>query len=136
MERLYTIGYGNRHPKEFWGLIVLLNIDQLVDVRRNPDTAWNYAYTRLSMLKTSERYRTAIRLGNPYHSLDEFDGYFLDNETGSAYKDEIERLYLSWQDDGIEIPCLMCAELDYKKCHRKYIADYLSGNYGVKVAHL
>ena len=75
--------------------------------------------------KNDIRYVWAKELGNPHRTLEEFS---LTN-TVRFQLDAIIALYAT------ENAALVCAELDYDKCHRKFLAEYLTDR-GHSVYHI
>jgi uncharacterized protein (DUF488 family) len=126
--RVYTIGYGERLPRDFVALFQQHRIPLVVDVRLRPDRASMGAYVRA---KTPDKGIQGLLAGAniAYMSIVELGNVFIDCE------DWHERYGRLWDRAGDvlaerlwQIPapfCLMCAEKRATECHRQRIADYL-----------
>ena len=138
MDKLYTIGYGGRKPDEFLGLLKQHGIKAVVDVRLYPDRSSLGIYAKFKdhskgierlLGEAGIQYFSFVELGNIFFGLDDWPQRyrFLLDKAGDLL---IERL------SQVPAPfCLLCAEKDASKCHRKLIADYLVSK-GCQVVHL
>jgi len=106
-----TIGYGGKHPDEFFHDLSQLQPDLVIDVRDNPFKAFLSVYT-LPHLKErlGERYIWLPSCGNATRKMPPT----LRNEAAC-----IERIkYLTSKHERV---VLLCAEKDESRCHRSYI---------------
>ncbi len=137
--QLYTIGHSNRSAEQMIALLRQSGIRQLADVRsfpasrRNPQfnagafaddlRAAGIAYHHLKALGGR---RSAQDLGgrpsrNGYWREEAFRHY-ADYAMGGDFRGGIERL-LALAGEGAT--AIMCAEADWRSCHRQIVADYL-----------
>ncbi len=128
---IYTVGHSTRDLNEFIALLKKYGIRQLFDIRRFP-TSKKYPHFRRETLQDA-----LPAAGIEYHFLgDELGGY----RTGGYEKymqsdlflKGIERLLATARDGEA---CLMCAEMLYFRCHRRFVADYLM-SHGIEVRHI
>jgi len=140
MTTLYTIGYGGRHPKHFVTLLTQHNIALICDVRAEPRRSYRGIYTfspeknsgPLPRLLAQEgiKYQWLPELGNPDRQDPEIRAFqqLMDQEAESR----LQRLQTLGQ---AARTCLLCAEQDAQRCHRRIITTYLTA-YGYIVQHL
>lgn len=140
---VYTIGHGTRPVQELAELLVEAGVETLVDVRRFPGSRRNpqfgQAPLKATLRETGIGYRHAVELGGRLRA-----------EPGesrfgclrvAAFRSYAARMGTSeWQaalEDALAepTPCLMCAETDWHRCHRRLIAELLLAR-GHEVVHL
>jgi uncharacterized protein (DUF488 family) len=132
MPILYTIGYGNRQPSEFFAMIP--EGTTIIDVRRRAN-GWNRAYEETAL---RERFGVAYlhwpALGNSYRGTK--DEWIPEGGWGNAcdFLDAAASLLTCK-------PCtdiiLMCAESDPMKCHRRFVAEEIAARVpGLEIVHL
>ena len=134
----FTIGYGGRIPEEFLGLLALMVVRAMADVRIRPDRASMGAYTRA---RTHDKgiERLLAGQGIAYHHILELGNLFLDLEDWRAPYRELLRRSGDLLVARLEIPapmCLLCAERRAADCHRQVIADHLVASRGWDVHHI
>ena len=140
MTTLYTIGYGGRHPQHFITLLTQANIALVCDVRAEPRRAYRGMYTfnpekrsgplpRL-LAQAGIAYEWFPELGNPDRQDPEIRAFqqLMSQEAESR----LQRLRACVQ---AQRACLLCAEQDAQRCHRRIITAYLTA-YGYVVQHL
>lgn len=140
MTTLYTIGYGGRHPQHFVALLLQHSITLVCDVRAEPRRAYRGIYTfnpenssgplpRL-LAQAGIDYQWFPELGNPDRQDPEIRAFqqLMDQEAESR----LQRLRTCVQ---AVRACLLCAEQDAQRCHRRIITAYLTA-YGDVVQHL
>lgn len=140
MITLHTIGYGGRHPQDFVTLLTQANIGLVCDVRAEPRRAYRGIYTfnpekgsgplpRL-LAQVGIAYDWFPELGNPDRQDPEIRAFqqLMIQEAESR----LQRLRARVQ--GMRA-CLLCAEQDAQRCHRRIITAYLTA-YGYSVQHL
>ena len=126
---VYTIGVGRTKPQEFYELLSALHIDHIFDVRSTVQQGVP-AY-----LRPSNFAGLVAKNGATYHdetkSLGQRPNYQL-----FALTDEFAGSMQPIVEIGKRSNILIvCAETDYRKCHRKFIASFLSRN-GLAVHHI
>ena len=140
MTTLHTIGYGGRHPQDFVTLLTQANIGLVCDVRAEPRRAYRGTYTfnpekgsgplpRL-LAQVGIAYDWFPELGNPDRQDPEIRAFqqLMIQEAESR----LQRLRACVQ---VVCACLLCAEQDAQRCHRRIITAYLTA-YGYIVQHL
>ena len=140
MTTLHTIGYGGRHPQDFVTLLAQANIGLVCDVRAEPRRAYRGIYTfnpekgsgplpRL-LAQVGIAYDWFPELGNPDRQDPEIRAFqqLMIQEAESR----LQRLRACVQ---VMRACLLCAEQDAQRCHRRIITAYLTA-YGYGVQHL
>ena len=129
---IYTVGHSNRTLEDFLALLRHYGIQQVFDVRRFP-TSKKWPHFRKEALETS-----LPEAGIEYHHLGDLlggyrsGGYEKYMETDD-FRRGIQQL-LQLAHDGRA--ALMCAEMLYFKCHRRFISDYLVREIGAEVRHI
>jgi uncharacterized protein (DUF488 family) len=141
--RTYTVGHGTRTAQELIGMLQRAKVRTLVDVRRYPGSRRNPQFNRDALADALEaagiRYRHAQALGGR-----------LSGEPGEerfgcirtpAFRSYGARMATrEWQDalaGALEepAPCFLCAETNWRRCHRQLIAELLVAR-GHEVVHL
>jgi uncharacterized protein (DUF488 family) len=140
MTTLYTIGYGGRHPQHFVTLLTQANIALVCDVRAEPRRAYRGMYTfnpekgggplpRL-LEQAGIAYEWFPELGNPDRQDPEIRAF--QQLMAQEAESRLQRLRTCVQ---TQRACLLCAEQDAQRCHRRIITAYLIA-YGYVVQHL
>lgn len=136
--KYYSIGYGGRKPDDFVAILKKHRISVIVDVRLRPDHSTMGVYIKAKDPKKGIENLLNVS-GIDYKSLLELGNLFLEVDN---WQDPYKRLFDVAGDILTERLmvlkgqiCLMCAEKDVEKCHRKIIADYLLQK-GHEVEHL
>ena len=138
MKKLYTLGYGGRHPKDLIALLKDNGIRAVADVRLRPDKASMGSYVKA---KSAEKGIQALLSSDliEYFSLVELGNVFADREDwAQRYAELLARAGDLLTERLVHLPqpfCLLCAEKRVHECHRKQIADYLAKQ-GWAVEHL
>ncbi|WP_407356822.1 DUF488 family protein [Methanolobus sp. WCC5] len=132
--KCYTIGYGNRLPEDFTGMLIENGITHLVDIRRYPQSTFReYDKESLELLLPMN--------GISYFHCEGVGGMrehayveYMDTEPfRSSLARLIDLIRKVHEDNGRVV--LMCAEKSPKGCHRQYLSLKLEEN-GVEVIHL
>lgn len=137
--KIYTIGYGGRHPQEFIELLQSHGLRAIVDVRLRPDRASMGAYAKA---KTDDKgiARLLYGAGIEYISLVELGNLFLEFEDWrERYAQLLENsgeLLTQRLPDAPQPYCLLCAEKKVGECHRLQLAEYLKRAKGYEVEHI
>lgn len=127
--KIWTVGTSSRSMKEFLHVLRAYQIEVVVDVRRFPTSRYRH-FTREHLKDCLEQHGTEYhhvgRLGGfrkgGYHAYMETPEF----ERGLAYVEELA---------ASKRVALMCAELLFFRCHRRFIADALKER-GHTVVHI
>jgi uncharacterized protein (DUF488 family) len=141
--RLLTIGHGTRPAEELVETLRQAGAQTLVDVRRFPGSKRNPQFNQQALA------RALADGGIGYHHAVELGGR-RSGEPGeerfhcirvAAFRSYAARMALpAWQEALAAAlhesgPCFMCAETDWRRCHRRLIADFLTAR-GHELVHL
>jgi len=136
--RLFTIGYGGRHPEDFLALLRAHKVARIVDVRIRPERASMGAYVKA---RQPERGIQGLLggAGITYSHFLELGNLFLGHEDWQlryrAVLDAAAPLLLARLRQIDQPYCLLCAEKDPANCHRGIIAVKLAEE-GCAVVHI
>ena len=134
---IWTCGHSNRTAAELIDLLTSHSIEQLVDVRAHPQSRRHPHFSRKALQAALREigidyvwrgdhlggFRKArVDTVNTALSRSGFQG-FADYLATQAFSDAIESLLKLGNSRAVAI---MCAEADYRACHRQFIADALS----------
>jgi uncharacterized protein (DUF488 family) len=126
---IYTIGTSNRSLQEFLEILKKYSIQQIADVRRFPTS--RYEHFKQENLKNSLE-----KEGIKYVHIKELGGYrkngYLKHIQSDEFKQGIEKLL---EITRYHKTAVMCAELLFFRCHRRFISDKLVEQ-GEKVIHI
>lgn len=147
MEKIFTIGHGNKRLEQLIGILRTHEIQALVDIRSYPRSKRNPQFNRenleIQLPQSGIAYswfkglgghkKTGLGAGSPHVAL-KSQGFrnYADFMLSKSFKESIDAL-LPFVRTGNG--CLMCAETLACKCHRWILSDYLTVR-GVKVIHL
>jgi uncharacterized protein (DUF488 family) len=141
--RVLTIGHGTRAADELVETLERAGARTLVDVRRFPGSRrnpqFNQATLRASLAAAGIEYRHAVELGGRLRG-EPGEERFPCIRT-AAFRSYAARMgRAEWQRAlAAELaqadPCFMCAESDWRRCHRRLIAELLAAR-GHEVLHL
>ena len=141
--RVFTIGHGTRALEELIAVLRAAGVQTLVDVRRYPGSRRNPQFNQAPL---AEALDTG---GIAYRHAEELGGR-RSNEPGeerfpcirvAAFRSYAARMGTpTWQrtlEDALEqpVPCFMCAETPWWRCHRRLIAELLTARRD-EVVHL
>lgn len=133
---IYTIGYGNRTPEQFFAMLPSLDSATLIDVRYSP-RGWHIGYSRKQLeRKFGDAYLWFRLLGNTSGSADTWVPPTPDN--GVSAEDALQGIAECMQ-HGMKTfanVILMCAEVDHARCHRRFVAEALAALTGAEIVHL
>jgi uncharacterized protein (DUF488 family) len=135
--RLYTIGHSRHSSEQLLNLLRACRVTRLVDVRRVPFSRLNPQFNRNRLANDLAEYQIA------YQHLEDLGGLrdptSVEESRNTAWRNPFLRSYAdhaqtrSFQDAlqvlgraAIQETCaIMCAEADWRQCHRQIITDYL-----------
>lgn len=124
-------------------MLLAAGVRTLVDVRRFPGSRRNPQFAQAALRRSLEQagvgYRHAVELGGRL-SGEPGEERFACFRT-AAFRSYAARMGTpGWQEAlagalALPVPCLMCAETLWWRCHRRLIAELLHAR-GIEVAHL
>jgi len=129
--KIFTIGHGALKLEEFLQRLQMHHICALADVRRFPASKRQPHFSRAALSGALNKCEIA------YHWLGEkLGGYraggYETYAATDAFRNGCEELLRLAQ---MQPAAFLCAELDYRVCHRRFIAAYLQQQ-GVEVWHI
>jgi uncharacterized protein (DUF488 family) len=140
---IYTIGHGTRPVAELVACLQQASVETLVDVRRFPGSRRNPHFNRdalaASLAAAEIEYRHSAELGGR-RSAEPGEERFACLRVGGFRSYAARMANPDWQHaltDALArpMPCLMCAETAWQRCHRRMIAELLVAR-GHEVVHL
>lgn len=141
--RVFTIGHGTRPAEELVDCLREAAAGTVIDVRRFPVSRRNPQFGGRALAETLREagfgYRHAAELGG-LRTGEPGEERFACIRT-AAFRSYAARMGTRpWQEAlGAALresaPCLMCAEIQWARCHRRLIAEYLTAH-GHEVWHL
>jgi len=127
---IYTIGHSNRSLDKFIDILKFFRIETLIDVRRFPKSIYNPQFNK-------ENLNIILHQNNiEYFWIEKLGGFrkggYLEYMNSKEFKEGLKRL--------IEIAkkkksAIMCAEILWFKCHRRFISEKIS-SLGFKIIHI
>ncbi|MGB2727514.1 MAG: DUF488 domain-containing protein [Halobacteriota archaeon] len=117
--KLFTIGTSKRSIEEFLSLLEAYRVEAIVDVRRFPRSRHRH-------FKQENLEASLNRSGIDYHHVIELGGYRKGGYKKYMETEEFEQglLYVENLASSNRV-AIMCAELLFSQCHRRFIADAL-----------
>jgi uncharacterized protein (DUF488 family) len=141
--KVYTLGHGTRPVEELEACLREAGARTLVDVRRFPGSRRNPQFGQSVLSETLRaidvEYRHAVELGGRLRG-EPGEERFGCIRVG-AFRSYAARMGTAeWQDAlaralAEPLPCLMCAETAWQRCHRRLISELLVAR-GHEVVHL
>ncbi|RLG17054.1 DUF488 domain-containing protein [Nanoarchaeota archaeon] len=129
-KEIYTIGHSTRSIEEFLNILKFFRIQLVVDVRRFPTSKKVPWFNKENLEKRLKEHNIEYvhfpRLGGFRKG-----GYLAFSKSEEFSKAVRELLKII----GKRKAAIMCTELLWWKCHRRYIANYLT-KLGYKVIHI
>jgi uncharacterized protein (DUF488 family) len=141
--RVFTIGHGARPVEELLACLGEAGVETLIDVRRFPGSRRNPQFNQGPLAES------LTGVGIAYRHAEELGGR-RSNEPGeerfsclrvAAFRSYAARIGTEpWQqalEDALAqpVPCFMCAETPWWRCHRRLIAELLTAR-GDEIVHL
>jgi uncharacterized protein (DUF488 family) len=141
--RLLTIGHGTRSAEELVETLRQAGAQTLVDVRRFPASKRNPQFNQSALARTLAdgdiAYRHTVELGGRRSGEPGEERFGCIRV--AAFRSYAARMAsTAWQEALAAAldeagPSFMCAETDWRRCHRRLIADFLTAQ-GHEVIHL
>ncbi|MDK1031771.1 MAG: DUF488 domain-containing protein [Planctomycetia bacterium] len=143
----YSIGHSNRPLDKFLDLLALHGVECIADVRQKPTSrGWPHFASDSLIIELTSRHMGYCWLPSLGGKLDTGLGRRSPNR---AWKSERLRNFADYMlspdfERGIKAflaiaqrqkTAIMCAEANWRRCHRRLIADYLLSR-GVEVIHI
>jgi uncharacterized protein (DUF488 family) len=127
--KLWTVGTSTRSMKEFLHVLRAYQIEVIVDVRRFPTSRYSH-FTRDRLKECLEQH------GIEYYHVGRLGGYRKGGYTQYMKSTEFEHGVACVEElAASKRVALMCAELLFSHCHRRFIADALTQR-GHTVIHI
>ena len=122
MKKAFLIGHGNMEVKEFTNVLKEKKIETLVDVRSVPYSKFVPQFNRENLKKILEENKIDyVYMGEILGGRhpEGFDKYMNSNQF---------RKGIAILEEGISssTSAIMCSEIDYTKCHRRFIGSKLT----------
>ncbi|MDY6954125.1 MAG: DUF488 domain-containing protein [Thermodesulfobacteriota bacterium] len=147
MEKIFTIGHGNKRLEALIGILRTHEIQALADIRSYPRSKRNAQFNRenleIELPRSGIAYgwfkglgghkKTGLGTSSPHGAL-RSEGFrnYADFMLSRGFKESVDALLPFVRTSN---GCLMCAEVLPFKCHRWILSDYLTVH-GAKVIHL
>jgi len=132
---IFTVGHSNHAPENFFALLRRHNIKDLIDVRSIPSSGRFPHFKKRSLdALCSQRgisYRHCPELGNKVDGIT----HLLRQPQGQAALSELAAR-ANQPPTAQGAIAYMCAEADWRDCHRQVIAQQLLEEYGVITSHV
>jgi len=141
--RVFTIGHGARSAEELLACLTEAGVRTLVDVRRFPSSRRHPQFGKEALRASVESvriaYRHAVELGGRRHG-EPGEERFACIEVGGFRSYAARMVSPEWQAAlaaalAEPVPCFLCAETLWFRCHRRLIAELLHAR-GYDVVHL
>jgi uncharacterized protein (DUF488 family) len=141
--RIFTIGHGTRAAGELVETLVEAGVETVIDVRRFPSSRrhpqFNQAALDGTLGEAGIAYRHEIELGGR-RSGEPGEERFACLRVAAFRSYAARMANPAWQDAlartlAAPVPCVMCAETLWWRCHRRLIAELLVAR-GHEVVHL
>jgi uncharacterized protein (DUF488 family) len=141
--RVFTIGHGARPTEELLACLREAGVETLIDVRRFPGSRRNPQFNQGALAGS------LATAGIAYRHAEELGGR-RSNEPGeerfscirvAAFRSYAARIGTEAWQHALEaalaepVPCFMCAETPWWRCHRRLIAELLTAR-GHEIVHL
>lgn len=140
--KLFSVGHSNATIEAFIDLLRRHEIQLLVDTRSQPYSRYNPHFSREALKRSlNEQGIEYLYLGNRIGGKPEGEEFYFQNgkvdyeRLGGApfYLNGIEKLIVL---GGQKRTAFMCAEADYKHCHRYWLITRTLVERGIKVQHI
>ena len=139
---LFSIGYGNRQIEEFLSILEKFEIKTVIDVRSFPYSKFRPTYNKSQLQRTlAEKQIEYIYKGDELGGMPKDDSFYT---SGEVDYDKVRNSHLYQQ--GLQFVkqvlnhdinvVIMCAEFDYKKCHRWNLIGMDLSKEGYSMKHI
>lgn len=143
---LLTVGHGTASQQQLTDLLTGAGVVEVVDVRRSPGSRRHPHVGRAELerwlpaagidYRWDERLggRRSRRPGSPHTALSDpaMQGY-ADHLDGSEFRTAVAEVVAAARALRVAV---LCAESDWRRCHRRFIADHVALLTDVEVRHL
>ena len=143
--KIYTIGFTKKNAREFFQLLKVNNIEQLVDIRLN-NTSQLAGFTK----KDDLEFFLKELCGIAYHHFNflaptkEIRNIYIKEKNWEnytkAYNELLENRLVNGRLDRSffeKKTCFLCTEPSAKNCHRGLLAEYLQKHWNdIEIVHL
>ncbi|NIL97096.1 MAG: DUF488 family protein [Planctomycetales bacterium] len=144
---VFTIGHSNHPWDKFLDLLQRHAIQALVDIRRYPRSRrwpqFHHKTLSRSLAEQGVAYQWLEALGGRREGQANFASpnlgiqdtafrHYADHMLGEVFGEGVQRLL---QIAARETTAIMCAEGDFRQCHRRLVSDYLLAH-GTQVRHI
>lgn len=137
LPQIFTVGHSNHQAEAFFELLALYSVNELVDVRSIPSSGRfpHFKKRSLEQLCASHgvRYRHCPQLGNK--GVDGGIAGLLRQAEGRVALAELASAARNTTLSG-GVAAFMCAEADWRDCHRQVIAQKLLEEHGIVTTHI
>jgi len=141
---LYTIGYEKARLADVVATLAAAGIATLIDVRDRPISR-RPGFSRRQLAAAIEaagmRYLSLRALGTPPEGREagrrrDWDRFWHIVETRLSGPEAELALHEAGLTAGHATSCLLCYEADWRRCHRRRVAELLAERHGFAVKHL
>jgi len=128
--KVFTVGTDHRTHYDFARLLLKYGIEVLFDVRRTPESREDYFRRDGLQALAAGQGIDYIFMGN------ELGGPWADGHAQWTGGDEFKRgVDIIRNKSSKRVCCILCAERTPENCHRRVIAEHLTGQ-GIEVVHI
>lgn|SRR5262249_19058941 len=139
---LFSIGHSNVHINAFIELIRRNGISAVIDARSKPYSRYNPHFSRDALKQSLEEIGIEyVYLGDKLGGRPESAGFYFENGRVDYERLADAPFYLEGIGQMLELAgnkpvAFMCAEGDYKKCHRYWLITRTLLARGIEVRHI
>jgi uncharacterized protein (DUF488 family) len=141
---LYTIGYEKARLADVVAMLVQARVATLIDVRDRPISrrpGFSKRQLEAAIEEAGMRYLSLRALGTPPEGREagrrrEWDRFWHIVETRLAGPEAELALHEAALTAKQSVSCLLCYEADWRRCHRRRVAELLVERHGFAVHHL
>ena len=121
---IYTIGHSNRTVENFIQVLQFYDINRVIDIRRVP---FSKKFSQFSRRPMEDKLRL-LKIDYEFAG-DDLGGFrtggFVNYMQTNDFQQGMNRLQqIAYEKQS----CLLCAEMNYLDCHRRFICDKLNQN--------
>jgi len=135
--RIFTIGHSNHHADAFLQLLKRYRVNEIVDVRSIPSSG------RFPQFKKQALQRLCVSSGIAYRHCPQLGNKGVDGGIAKLLRQPEGQAALLELYEAAQraTPCggataFMCAEADWRDCHRQVVAQKLFEEYGIVTLHI